>query len=78
MTAALEQKPFRHGPTDGAAEIDSGNRSSGARANAAGLNRNRKGGTALAFLQTCGHQTDDSRVPAFRSSDNDRALLFQA
>ena len=78
MATTLEQHAILHRLPHRAAKIDAGDRTARTRAGAAGLQRNRKGRTAIALLQTRRHQPDDAGMPTFRCSDDNGTFLFQS
>ncbi len=77
VAAALEQKPFGHGAAHRAADIDAGDGAARAGADAAGLERDGKSGTAEFLLQSSRNDADDSGMPAFGGGHDDGALFLK-
>ena len=59
------------------ADIDAGNRAAGARADAAGLQRDREGGPRELLLQPGRNETDHARMPAFGGRHDDADLVLE-
>ena len=66
VAAALDQQSLDDGAAHRTADIDAGDRTARAGADAAWLKRNGKGRPAEFFFQPRGDETDDAGVPAFR------------
>lgn len=77
MPTALEQQTVMHRLAHGAAEIDAGNRTPRAGADAARLQSNRKCRASVTLLQPRRHQTDHAGMPALAGGDDDCAFFFQ-
>ena len=77
VAAALHQQFFLHRLPHGFAEIDARDRAARAGADAARLQRNRKGGTCKLLLQPRGDQADDAGVPALGGGHDHRTLVLE-
>ena len=78
MAAALDEQALAHRLPHHAAEIDAGDRAARSGADAAGLERDRKGRPAVALLEPRSDEADHAGMPAFRGGHDDRALLLEA
>ena len=77
VAAALHQQFLLHRLPHRLAEIDARDRAARAGADAARLQRNRKGGTRKLLLQPRGNQTDDAGMPALGGGHDHSALVFE-
>src|ERR1700688_614275 len=78
MTATLEQQALAHGAAHRLSKIDSLNRTARTGAGAAGVKRNRKRRTPVAFPQPRRYHADHAGMPALSRSHHHGALFFEA
>ncbi len=71
-------RPVLDGLAHRAAEVDAGDRTPGAGADAARLERDGEGGPSEPLLQPRGDEADHAGMPAFGGGDDDGALLLGA
>ncbi len=76
VAAAFDGETSAHGVAHGAAEVDAGDRTPGAGADAARLERDGESGPSEPLLQSRGDEADDARVPAIGGGHDDGALLL--
>ena len=78
VAAAFAEDTGAHGLPDGATNINARDRTAGASADAAGLERNGEGRPPKPLLQARGNQAHHSGMPALSGGDDDCAFVFDA